>query len=117
MGSSQVINLRRYDLGYREVGFCNFNKNLNFAKIYSQKNSRLCIGQSSILWPSKPLSPSIVKASGTSQGEAAVASEKASVNRRSEVVSFYFSIPRASLFFHGFYMWINGDPGNAGVKV
>lgn len=89
IGNSQVSNLGRTDLGCREVaGVCSFSKSLNFAKIPS---SKLCIGQSSISWPSKSLCPLILKASATAQIEAAaVASEKASGNRRSDALSFFF---------------------------
>ncbi|XP_027164656.1 inactive beta-amylase 9 [Coffea eugenioides] len=96
IGSSQVNNLGRVDLRYREVGLCSFSKNLNFAKISSQKYSGLFVGQSSISWPSKYLFPLIVKASATAQTEAAVTSEKASGTRRSEVdnnLMLYVGLP------------------------
>ncbi|KAL3505788.1 hypothetical protein ACH5RR_031170 [Cinchona calisaya] len=97
IGSCQVNNLARIDLGYREAGLCNFSKNLNFAKFSSQKNSKLCIGQSSISWPSsRSLCPLILRTFATDQTEAAVASEKASGCRRSEAdngLRLYVGLP------------------------
>ncbi|CAI9105336.1 OLC1v1004233C1 [Oldenlandia corymbosa var. corymbosa] len=98
VGSSQM-NLARMDLGYKEVGLCNFSRNLNFAKISSQKNSMVWLGQSSVPWSSRSFLPLICNASAISKVEAVV-SEKVSANKSSKAdkdLRLFASLPLDAL--------------------